>query len=274
MSLDKHVADIFYGLELVADGHTDAVISIVIITGIASLILSVQCGEDFHRLYTQVGHAVLKQGDVDAFGTLAVEVHSIHALDIVHFPFHQFGIIGQFAVVHSFACQGIEHTEHIAEVVLNHRRADTFWQRGLCIAHLPAEHVPALLYLIIIHGAEQLDLYQREVVVRVAFDVIHIPHRTDFLLQYVGYFQFHLMCRCTRIGGDHHRQFHLHFGVFELAHLPSRKHTAHHEDGDEEINQVPVSERPFSHVCLHNNPPTLVSVVGGSGFTFSPLRMA
>ena len=60
MSLDKHVADVFYGLELVADGHTDAVIAIIIITGIGGLVLSVQGGEHFHRLHAEVGHAVLK----------------------------------------------------------------------------------------------------------------------------------------------------------------------------------------------------------------------
>ena len=60
MSLDKHVADVFYGLELVADGHTDAVITIIIITGIAGLVLSVQGGKHFHRLHAEVGHAVLK----------------------------------------------------------------------------------------------------------------------------------------------------------------------------------------------------------------------
>ena len=59
MPLDKHIADVLYGLELVAHRHSDAVVTIVVITGIAGLVLSVQGGKHFQGLHTEIGHAVL-----------------------------------------------------------------------------------------------------------------------------------------------------------------------------------------------------------------------
>ena len=219
MPLDKHVADVFHGFELVVDRHTDAVVTVFVVTGIGGLVLSVQGGKHFGRFHAQIGHAILKQGDVDAFHALAVEFHAVYSLQIAGFTLDEFGIVGQFTVGQSVARQGIEHAVNIAEIIFYDRGACAFGKRGAGIVYFPAEHVPALLHIVVADGTKQFYLYQGEVVVRIALYIIYVAHGADVLFQYVRHFQFYLMGRSSRIGGDHHSQFHFYFRVFQLTHF-------------------------------------------------------
>ena len=47
MSLNQHIAYVFYRLEFIADSDADAVVSVVVITAVCSLVLSVQGSENF-----------------------------------------------------------------------------------------------------------------------------------------------------------------------------------------------------------------------------------
>ena len=126
VSLDEHVADVVHTVELVADVDPYAHVTMVEVTGIGGFVLSVEGGQHFGGLDAQIGHTVLEQGDVDAFGALAVEFHAFHAFDVVDFPFGQFGIVRQLAIVEAVAGKGIEHAVHIAEIVLNNGSAAPF----------------------------------------------------------------------------------------------------------------------------------------------------
>lgn len=160
MSLDQHFSNIFYGFEFIVYCDSDTVVTIFIISCIGGFVLSVQCGENFGRFNTEVCHTVLQQGDVDTFGTFAVEFHTVHAFQFVHFPFHQFGIVGQFTVGQSVACQGIEHTIYVSEIILDYRGGGSFGQQGVGVAYFAAQHVPALFHFVVRHGAQQFYLYQ------------------------------------------------------------------------------------------------------------------
>ena len=121
MPLDKHLADVIYRLQFVGDMEADALVSVVEVAAVGGLVLPVERSEHFSRFHAEVGHAVLQQGDVDALGPFAVEVHALHALDVAHLALYQFGIVGELALTQSIACQGIKHAEYIAEVILYHR---------------------------------------------------------------------------------------------------------------------------------------------------------
>ena len=107
----------------------------------------------------------VEQGDIDAFGTFAVEFHTVYPFQFVHFPFYQFGIVGQFTVGQSVTCQGIEHAIYISEVIFDYRGGGSFGQQGAGVAYFAAQHVPALFHVIVRHGAQQFYLYQGQVVV-------------------------------------------------------------------------------------------------------------
>ena len=77
MSLYQHVAYVLYRPELITDGHADTVISVIVVTAVCGFVLSVHSGEDFGWLHTEVCHAVLQQGNIDAFGAFAVQLHQM-----------------------------------------------------------------------------------------------------------------------------------------------------------------------------------------------------
>ena len=99
--------------------------------------------------------------------------------------------------------------------------------------------------------------------------IIYITHGTDIFLQHIRYFQLHLMRRCSRISGNHHRQFHFNLRVFQLTHLIAGINTSQKKDSHQEINQITVLKCPLTNIH-YNSPPTLVDVIGGNGFTTSP----
>ena len=72
MSLDQHFSNIFYGFEFIVYCDSDTVVTIFIISCIGGFVLSVQGCQYFSRFYTEVGHAVLQQGYVDAFRPFAI----------------------------------------------------------------------------------------------------------------------------------------------------------------------------------------------------------
>ena len=158
MSLNQQVANVVHCFELVR--HVDAypVLAVVVISAIDRLVLSVQRGQHLGRFHAQIGHTVLQQRDIDAIRTFAIQVDALHSFQVVHLPFDQFGIVSQFTVVHAVTCQGIEHAEHIAKVVLHHRAAGPFGQHG--VSHLSSQQVPALLHLLVLRRGGQLHLNQ------------------------------------------------------------------------------------------------------------------
>ena len=214
MSLNQHIAYVFYRLEFIADSDADAVVSVVVITAVCSLVLSVQGSENFGRFHAEVCHAVLQQGDVDTFGTFAVQLHSVYVFHVTDFPLDEFGIVRQFTVGQSVACQCIEHSVHIAEIIFDDRGTRSVGKQGASVVYLAAQHVPALLHLFIPGGSGQFYLYQRKVVVRVAFHIVYVSHAADALFQHIRHFQFHLVGGCSRICGHHHGKFHFNFRVF------------------------------------------------------------
>ncbi len=165
VSLNQHLSDVVYGFELVVYRDADTAVAVFIISCIGGLVLAVQGCQYLGRFYTEVCHAVLQQGDVDTFGTLAVEFHTVHTFQFVHLPFHQFGIVGQFTVGQSVAGQGIEHAIYVSEVILDCRGGGSLGEQGAGIAHFAAQHVPALFHVVVRHGAQQFYLYQGQVVV-------------------------------------------------------------------------------------------------------------
>ena len=117
--LNQHLADVFDGLEFITDCHTDALVAIVEIAGVGGLVLSVERGQYFSRLDTQVGHPILQERDVDALGPFAIDFDPIHLFHIVDLPLDQFGIVVQLPVTEAVTCQGIKYTIHIAEVIFD-----------------------------------------------------------------------------------------------------------------------------------------------------------
>ena len=114
-----------------------------------------------------------------------------------------------------------------------------------------------LLHLIVAHGAFQLHLNERHVVVAPTVDCIYIAHGAYALLKRVGHFHLHLMGGCTGISGDDHRQLYLNFGVLKLAHGVAGVDSTHHKNGNQEVDQLLVAKSPFAKVN-HNIPPTFV----------------
>ena len=98
MPLYQHIADVFHSLEFIADGHADTVVSIVIVAAVCGFVLAVQCSENFGRLHAKVCHAVLQQGDIDTFGTFAIQFHPVYIFHIADFPFDELGVVGQFTI--------------------------------------------------------------------------------------------------------------------------------------------------------------------------------
>ena len=250
MPLYQHAAYVFHCPELVADGDADAVVAIVVVAAVGGLVLSVQGGEDFGGLYAEVCHTVLQQGDVDAFGTFAVQFHPFHARHIAYFALDKLCIVGQLPVGQSVTGQCVEHSVYIAEVVFHDGGARSVRQQGAGVAHLAAQHVPALLHFIVRGNGGEFYLYQGEVVVRVAFHIIYIAHAADALLQHIRHFQLYLVGGCPRIGGYHHGEFHFYFRVFQFAHLVAGEDAAYKQDGHQEVNQIAVFECPFAYI--HN----------------------
>ena len=121
VSLYKHVADVLHSLEFVAYSYTDAVVTIVVIAAVSGLVLPVQGGKHLSWFHTQICHAVLQQGDVDALGAFSVEFHPVNSFHVADFPLHEFRIVGQLPVGQAVTGQCVEHTIYIPEIIFDDR---------------------------------------------------------------------------------------------------------------------------------------------------------
>ena len=128
MSLNKHFAYIFYRLEFIIDSHTDPIVTIVIIAGIGSLVLTVQGSKNFSRLYTQICHTILQQRDIDALRTLSIQIYPVYPFQFADFTLNQFGIVRQLTIRQTITGQSVKHTVHIPEVVFYNGSTDSFGQ--------------------------------------------------------------------------------------------------------------------------------------------------
>ena len=126
-----------------------------------------------------------------------------------------------------------------------------------------------LFHVVILDGRQQFDLDQGQIIERIAFDVIYIVHLTNALFEHIRHFQFHLVCRSSRIDSCHHRQLHLDFRIFQLTHLIAGQSSACQQNRNQKIDQVPVLKSPFAYIH-HNSPPTFVLEPEAKGRTLSP----
>ena len=148
----------------------------------------------------------------------AIELDAGHIGHGQQLVFEAFGLLLKFAIGVHGATQAIKHAEHIAKIIVDHRRTCTSWKLTLRITHLAPKFVPQLLHGIGANFLLDVDGYLGEACTVLSLEVIELAQRLDGLLEHVRHLLLHFERRCARISSGHHGLFDGERGIFELTH--------------------------------------------------------
>ena len=157
------------------------------------------------------------------------DLHTRHILHRQQIVLEALGLVVQLSPGMALARQSVEYPEHVAEVVVHHRRPRPLGQTSLHVGDLPPQLVPQLLHLVGPHLLLDVDRDLRHPDPVLAFEVIEFVERLDRLLQQIGHFVAHLLGRRARIRGHDQRLLDRKGRILELAHVgvgikPAEKH--------------------------------------------------
>ena len=178
---------------------------------------------------------------------------NLHARDILHrqqFVLEALGLVVQLAPGMALARQSVEDPEHVAEVVVHHRRARPVGQTALDIGDLPPQLVPQLLHLVGTHLLLDVDRDLRHADAVLALQVIEFVERLDRLLQQVRDLVAHLFGRCAGIGRHDQRLLDGEGGILEFAHVRIGEEAAEEHQHEQQPGHRLVLQKVF-YQCIH-----------------------
>ena len=178
----------------------------------------------------------------------------LHARDILHrqqFVLEALGLVVQLAPGVALARQSVEDPEHVAEVVVHHRRARPVGQAALDVGNLPPQLVPQLLHLVGTHLLLDVDRDLRHADAVLALQVIEFVERLYRLLQQVRDLVAHLFGRCAGIGRHDQRLLDGEGGILEFAHVRVGEQAAEeHQHEQQQPGHRLVLQKVF-YQCIH-----------------------
>ena len=117
-------------------------------SGINDLVLSGESTGDIGRRQAAAGHHRRFDRHVDRRCLHTIDLHTCHILDLEQFVFKPFGFVFHFAPRAAIARDAVKNTQHVAEIVVHHRRPRPGGQLRLDVTDLAAQFVPQLLHLV------------------------------------------------------------------------------------------------------------------------------
>ena len=220
---DRHLPDVVERVEITCRFDADAVLVRLDRSGVDDLVLSGESTRDIGCRQAAAGHHRRLDRHVDRRRLHAVDLHTRHILDLEQLVFKPFGFVFHFAPCAAVARDAVEDAQHVAEIVVHHRRPRPGRQLRLHVADLTAQFVPQLLHLVGPNLFFDIDRNFRYAGTVLGLQVVEFTQRLNRLFQHVGHLGLHLGGRSPGIGGQHERLLDGKGGILQLPHLRIRE---------------------------------------------------
>ena len=117
-------------------------------SGIHHLILTLKGRGNIGHGYTGTGKQCRINRYINRATLHAEQFHFGHILHVQQLVLDSLGLILQLTIGMRFAAQSVEYAQHIAKIIVHHRRSGSSRQLGLHISHFPPQLIPKLLHLV------------------------------------------------------------------------------------------------------------------------------
>ena len=184
---------------------------------------------------------------------LGLDAKELHFRDIVTSlePFlHIFRVTTQFFVRKTRTAQCQEHTIGLPEMVDNLRRSGPFGKEPLSIVNPLPQVVPDLGHGLGRVGILYVHEHSGNIGLAHGAHMFEAAQFLDRLFNHFGDLKFHLLGRCSRVLGDHHRRLNSKGWVFELAHIEIGRYAPQHNEKGEDHHRCFISNGPLCDIHI------------------------
>ena len=205
IGIDRQVADGFDVFKDTGQAQVDVIRLSIDHTGRRHLVLAFDGIGNGRRRNAQFGQFGISHFDIDLFRLFADQFDFAHIVDGHHHAAYLFGLLAQFFIRITIACNGVNRAIDVIEAVVIIRAVDTFRQVLLHVFRQIADFMPRAADTVARRLVVEIDVDDRLAGPGITLDIVQVRRILQFLFDLIRHLFLHLFRRGTGPGdGDDH----------------------------------------------------------------------